>query len=240
MRQSGKRYLCLAITGIFATAHAQDMIDVTIKGFDDGVKSTVQNDYQEAVLFAKREAIERAGSSIRSSSTMEDFVLKADMIEARAEAVLMPGYRILDIGYQEDGSYLVILTGQVKEIVPDSALMTALKALSVAPQDYRYDLGANLGAHAITKAYFKGDNQFVIHYAFNQGVMTLNDIHGGIMQLQGSYTTSNDKGTILLDFNADGSASGRWENWLSSGDIMLKHVVPDAAPAATETGEGQD
>ncbi len=240
MRLYSKLYFLVVIYGFFTSASAQEVIDVTIKGFDDGVKSNVQTDYQEAVLFAKREAIERAGSSIRSASTMEDFVLKADMIEAKAEAVLMPGYKILDIGYQEDGSYLIILTGQVKETRPDSALMTALKTLSAAPQDYRYDLGASLGAHAITKAYFKGDNQFVIHYAFNQGVMTLDDIHGGIMQLRGSYTTSNDKGTIMLDFNADGSATGRWENWLSSGDIRLKHLVPDVSPAATETVEGQD
>jgi len=32
-----------------------ETIDVQIKGVDDGVKTTKQRDYKEAVLFAKRE-----------------------------------------------------------------------------------------------------------------------------------------------------------------------------------------
>ena len=36
---------------------AADSIDVQIKGFDDGVRTSRQQDYKEAVLFAKRNAI---------------------------------------------------------------------------------------------------------------------------------------------------------------------------------------
>ncbi len=89
-------------------------IDVQIKGVDDGIKSTIQKDYREAVLFAKREAIERAGVKIKSMTTIKDFVLNADYIESQAEAVLLPGYNILDIGYQQDGTYLVILVGKIQ------------------------------------------------------------------------------------------------------------------------------
>ncbi len=48
-----------------------ETIDVHIKGVDDGVKTTKQQDYKEAVLFAKREAIERAGVKIKSMTTVK-------------------------------------------------------------------------------------------------------------------------------------------------------------------------
>lgn len=88
--------------------------DVHIKGVDDGRKTTKQNDYKEAVLFAKREAIERAGVKIRSMTTVKDMVVNSDYIESKAEAVLMPGYDIVDIGYTADGTYQIVLIGKVK------------------------------------------------------------------------------------------------------------------------------
>jgi len=91
-----------------------ETIDVKIKGVDDGIKTTKQRDYKEAVLFAKREAIERAGVKVKSLTTAKDFVIQSDYIESEAEAVLLPGYDIIDIGYQQDGTYLVILIGTVK------------------------------------------------------------------------------------------------------------------------------
>ena len=91
-----------------------ETIDVHIKGVDDGVKTRKQQDYKEAVLFAKREAIERAGVKIKAITTVKDLVLYSDYIESKAEAVLLPGYNIMDIGYQQDGTYLVILVGKVK------------------------------------------------------------------------------------------------------------------------------
>ena len=47
-----------------------ETIDVQIKGVDDGAKTTKQRDYKEAVLFAKREAIERAGVKIKSMKSV--------------------------------------------------------------------------------------------------------------------------------------------------------------------------
>ncbi|UCD30893.1 MAG: DUF1566 domain-containing protein [Desulfobacterales bacterium] len=95
-------------------------IDVQIKGIDDGVKTTKQQDFKEAVLFAKRQAIERAGVKVRSLTTAKDFVIHSDYIESKAEAVLLPGYNILDIGYQQDGTYLIILAGKVKTSTSNS------------------------------------------------------------------------------------------------------------------------
>ena len=99
---------CISIAG---------SIDVNIKGVDDGRKTTKQQDYKEAVLFAKREAIERAGVKVKALTTARDFVVQSDYIESKAEAVLLPGYNIVDIGYQKDGTYLIILVGKVKTIV---------------------------------------------------------------------------------------------------------------------------
>ena len=93
-----------------------ETIDVQIKGVDDGAKTTKQRDYKEAVLFAKREAIERAGVKIKSMTTVKDMVVNSDYIESKAEAVLMPGYNIIDIGYTTDGTYQVVLVGKVKTV----------------------------------------------------------------------------------------------------------------------------
>lgn len=89
-------------------------IDVKIKGIDDGVKTSRQQDFKEAVLFAKREAIERAGVKIRALTTVEMLVINSDYIESKAEAVLLPGYDILDMGYSAEGTYQVVLIGKVQ------------------------------------------------------------------------------------------------------------------------------
>lgn len=105
---------------LLATPVKGEMIDVQIKGFDDGIKTTKQQDYKEASLFAKREAIERAGVKIKSITRVKDLVLMENYIEAKAAAVLMPGYEIIDIGYNEVGTYVVVLIGRIKTDPRDS------------------------------------------------------------------------------------------------------------------------
>lgn len=89
-------------------------IDVLIKGIDDGIKSTKQRDYKEALMNAKQQAIERAGIDIKSITQVEDGKLKYDMIESMAKAVLQPGFQVMDIGYIADGTYQVVLSGKVR------------------------------------------------------------------------------------------------------------------------------
>jgi hypothetical protein len=112
-------YIVLIALLIVPCISIAETIDVQIKGFDDGVKTTQQQDYKEAVLFAKREAIERAGVKVKALTTAKDFVIQSDYIESKAKAVLLPGYNVVDVGYQTDGTYLVILTGNVKTSTPD-------------------------------------------------------------------------------------------------------------------------
>ncbi len=93
-----------------------ETIDVMIKGVDDGVKSSKQQDYKEALINAKLEAIERAGVQIQAITQVVNFQTKFDMIESKAKAVLLPGFQVMDIGYQSDGTYLVILSGKIQTV----------------------------------------------------------------------------------------------------------------------------
>jgi hypothetical protein len=44
------------------------------------------------------------------------------MVESKAKAILLPGFQVMDIGYQQDGTYLVILSGKVRTQTPSSGL----------------------------------------------------------------------------------------------------------------------
>lgn len=93
---------------------AAEVIDVSIKGVDNGKQSSKQEDYAEAVLNAKLQAIERAGTSIESITKIENFMLKSDVVEARSKALLLPGFQVIDIGYVSDGTYQVVLVGRLQ------------------------------------------------------------------------------------------------------------------------------
>jgi hypothetical protein len=92
----------------------QDIIDVKIVGYDNGIKTTKQTDYREALLNAKRQAIERAGVEVKSTLRVKNFELEEDYIETRAQAILLPGFEIIDIGYTKDDTYNVVLIGKIK------------------------------------------------------------------------------------------------------------------------------
>lgn len=93
---------------------AQDIIDIKIIGFDNGVKSSKRQDYREAVLNAKGQAIERAGVEIKASSKVKNFKLAEDYIETKAQGILLPNFEIIDIGYTEGGTYTIMLIGRIK------------------------------------------------------------------------------------------------------------------------------
>jgi ankyrin repeat protein len=105
--------LVLIIT-LAPRAAVSETIDVLIKGIDDGVKTSKQQDYKEAVMNAKLEAIERAGVEISSITRVVNFQTKFDMVESKAKAVLLPGFQVMDLGYQTDGTYLIVLSGKIQ------------------------------------------------------------------------------------------------------------------------------
>ncbi len=122
-----------------------ETIDVHIKGVDDGVKTSIQRDYKEAVLFAKREAIERAGVKVKSKTMMKDFVVYEDYIESQADAVLLAGYQIIDMGYSANGTYQVVLIGKVRvrssETQPTDAVETSAGVVGRDGNYIKYDNG---------------------------------------------------------------------------------------------------
>ncbi|MCH8836665.1 MAG: hypothetical protein IIA60_02560 [Candidatus Marinimicrobia bacterium] len=93
---------------------AQDIISVGVRGISDANRDGVQKDRLEAIMDAKRQACEKAGISIESTTTVENFQMVYDLVESQAAAVLLPGFQIIDNGYGEDGTYSVVLIGQVK------------------------------------------------------------------------------------------------------------------------------
>jgi len=92
---------------------AQDVIEVTVHGISDGVRHSKQRDRDEAIIDAKLKAVEKTGVSIKSVTEVENFQLKRDWIESQAEAYIMPGFIIIEIGYGEDGIYHVVLSGKL-------------------------------------------------------------------------------------------------------------------------------
>lgn len=104
-----------------------DSIDVLIKGMDDGVRTRKHQDYKEAEMNAKLQAIERAGVEISSITKVVNFETKYDMVESKAKAVLLPGFQVMDMGYQTDGTYQVVLSGKVQAGAKKSALREITK-----------------------------------------------------------------------------------------------------------------
>jgi len=104
--------LLFALPPVADLAHAEQL-QVTVRGVDDGIPTTPQKDRDEAELDAMRQAVERAGVDISAVTEMDMFELKRDFITSTADAVLLPGYSMEDIGYQKDGTYLVVLSGKV-------------------------------------------------------------------------------------------------------------------------------
>ncbi len=137
-----KAHLLLLVLILIPSISSAETVDVHIKGVDDGIRTSIQQDYKEAVLFAKREAIERAGVKVKALTTAKDFVIHSDYIESKAEAVLLPGYSIIDVGYQQNGTYLVILSGKVKTSTPpDSSDVTKPKVIQRDGRFVAYDNG---------------------------------------------------------------------------------------------------
>ena len=101
----------------FNTLLPQDLTDVTEQGISDGVRNSKQQDRDEAIMDAKIKAIEKAGVNIQSETTIENFQLKKDWIESKAQAYIMPGFQIIDVGYGDDGLYHVVLVGKVKHFI---------------------------------------------------------------------------------------------------------------------------
>ncbi|MBN2424837.1 MAG: hypothetical protein JXR46_08225 [Calditrichaceae bacterium] len=100
---------------VLATAvFAQEIIEISVKGISDKQNDGAQQDRLEAILDAKRQACEKAGLTIESKTTVENFEVVYDFVETQAATVLLPGFQLIEIGYVQDGTYQVVLSGKIK------------------------------------------------------------------------------------------------------------------------------
>jgi hypothetical protein len=98
----------------FTLTFSQTVIDISVKGISDGKNDGAQKDRQEAVMDAKRQACEKAGLTLESKTTVNNFTVLNDYVETQSKGVLLPGFQIIDIGYVADGTYQVVLSGKIK------------------------------------------------------------------------------------------------------------------------------
>jgi tetratricopeptide (TPR) repeat protein len=92
------------------TDYTNPSMHVRVTGLSDGTYSGKTKDRKEAILDAKRQALEQAGIDIKSKTTVKNYRLEEDLIESEAKGNLR--FDIVDMGY--DGKiYKVELVGDV-------------------------------------------------------------------------------------------------------------------------------
>jgi hypothetical protein len=113
-----KSLFIITLLLVIGLINAQEVIDISVKGLSDTKKDGKQKDRMEAIMDAKRQACEKAGLKLESKTKVENFQTTYDYVESKSEAVLLPGFRIMDIGYTKDDTYAVVLVGQLRTKVP--------------------------------------------------------------------------------------------------------------------------
>lgn len=143
------------IISIFSiTVFAQEILNITVKGISDDKNEGAQKDRNEAILDAKRQACEKAGVKLKSQSQVENFQVVFDYVESKAEAILLPGFQVIDVGYMADGTYQVVLSGKV-QVVEEEEQISA-KELRLAK--LLYDRGEYSQSRAILEKYIDSDD----------------------------------------------------------------------------------
>jgi len=88
----------------------------SIKGWDDGVKTDLATDRNEALENAKLQALEKAGYNTSYITGVDNVETKQRLLEKKSSQILVSGYKINDKGYQKNGSYLVTFVGKVNKL----------------------------------------------------------------------------------------------------------------------------
>jgi hypothetical protein len=136
---------------------AQNTIEITVKGISDQQNNGAQQDRLEAILDARRQACEKAGLRIESKTTVENFQTVYDLVETQSASVLLPGFQLVEIGYVQDGTYQVVLSGKIKILDEEE---------NISNKEMRYarslkDRGKYPECEAILKKYIDSEDQQV-------------------------------------------------------------------------------
>jgi len=115
-----KKIIFIMLIALNIPVSAQSIIEITVKGISDSKKDGAQQDRLEAITDAKRQACEKAGLRLESKTTVENFKAVFDYVETQSQGILLPGFQIIEVGYVEDGTYQVVLSGKIKKIEEDN------------------------------------------------------------------------------------------------------------------------
>jgi len=97
----------------FCNSIYSEIIPISATGFDDGIKTNKRKDRNEAEINAMQKAVEQAGVKIQSETLVHNGILEYQYIFSKVKSMLLPGYKIHDMGYDENGTYQVVLIGKV-------------------------------------------------------------------------------------------------------------------------------
>ncbi len=189
------------------TLQAQDIIEVSIQGISDGIKNSKRRDRDEAIMDAKLQAVEKAGVNIKSVTEVENFMLKKDWIQSKAEAYLMPGFKIIDIGYGTDGLYHVVLTGKVRTATAKPTYGQTINTVTTVT-----DIDGNTyKTIKIGDQVWMTENLKVTHYSNGDAILNMTDYMDWGNLSSGAYLNyGNNKGKR--------STYGRLYNWYAVND----------------------
>lgn len=96
-----------------------------------------------------------------------------------------------------------------------------LKKMLENPTAYRVYLGMNYGTYSVTDAYRTTNDTIAIKYAYKNGIVILNRYNINSNTFSGVYKTKGTVGSVTLNFNLDGTASGAWETIFIGGPLQI-------------------
>ena len=105
--------LFLLLTLITIPVSAQPSLDVSIQGISDEHSDTILRDREEAVVDAKLKALIRIGVQVGEAKQMTDFEEKQTWVNSKLKGYLLPGYKIMNIGYGDDGLYHIVFNAKL-------------------------------------------------------------------------------------------------------------------------------
>jgi hypothetical protein len=118
-----KRIITLIVLFLFSAYSAQDSLYVHITGISPKSEFGTEVDSSNAVINAKRLALEKAG--IDTEGKKDSYILDI------SEEVIFPNYTLTNQGYIGDGTYQVILEGYVKKELESDKPKTIFIVLGV-------------------------------------------------------------------------------------------------------------
>jgi hypothetical protein len=132
-------------------------ISFDVIGVDDGIRTSIQKDRDEAILDAKYQALAKTGSEISSFERYRLELAEGKIsensyrqeIEEKSTAIFLPDYRIEELGYI-DGAYKVRFTGSIAPDPIGSIETTLQPALQNQFSTYKMPDSANYSQYINT------------------------------------------------------------------------------------------